>query len=192
MKIISMKGLVEKASGKVCQDDNNSVSYRKKDGKMFSVRRCHVRDLEKNPYTERELAIHTSFTEKSKIASAWTRANRRFMTNSDKIDLNGSTEAYRKMRAAFDAQDKIATFQAFVWNHIQDGAVVVPDVDIEGSSSAGSNASGGANESGGSTSTGGSQTPQGGSEQGSTSQNPDTDQGSEDNSGSDVVGGGID
>ena len=45
MKIISMKGLVEKASGKVCQDDNNSVSYRKKDGKMFSMRRCHVRDL---------------------------------------------------------------------------------------------------------------------------------------------------
>ena len=182
MKIISMKGLVEKASGKVCQDDNNSVSYRKKDGKMFSMRRCHVRDLEKNPYTEREKAVRTNFAEKCKIAAAWTKANRVYKTDSREIDLNGSTEAYRKMRAAFDAQDKIATFQAFVWNHIQDGVVVVPDVDIDGSSSAGSNASGGANQ-GGSASAGGSQTPSGGSEQGSTSQNPDTDQDSEQGSG---------
>ena len=40
MKIISMKGLVEKAHGKICQDDNNSVSYRKKDGKKIG--RAHV------------------------------------------------------------------------------------------------------------------------------------------------------
>ena len=185
MKIISMKGLVEKASGKVCQDDNNSVSYRKKDGKMFSMRRCHVRDLEKNPYTEREKAVRINFAEKCKIAAAWTKANRVYKTDSREIDLNGSTEAYRKMRAAFDAQDKIATFQAFVWNHIQDGAVVVPDVDIDGSSSAGSNASGGANQ-GGSASAGGSQTPSGGS----TSQNPDTDQDSEQGSEQGSEGGG--
>ena len=182
MKIISMKGLVEKASGKVCQDDNNSVSYRKKDGKMFSMRRCHVRALEKKPYSERELAVHSSFAEKSNIAAAWTKANRVYMADSREIDLKGSTEAYRKMRAAFDAQNKVSTFQAFVWNQIKDGAVVVPDVAI----------SGGSGEAGGSASAGGSQTPSGGSEQGSTSQNPDTDQGSEDNSGSDVVGGGID
>ena len=161
MKIISMKGLVEKASGKVCQDDNNSVSYRKKDGKMFSMRRCHVRDLEKKPYTERELAIKNQFAEKAKIAAAWSRANRVYKTDSREIDLKASSEDYRKMRAAFDAQDKVSTFQAFVWNHIQDGAVVVPDITV-GSS--------------GSTAGSGSQTPSGGS--GSGSQNPSGGSGS--------------
>ena len=160
MKIISMKGLVEKASGKVCQDDNNSVSYRKKDGKMFSMRRCHVRDLEKKPYTERELAVKNQFAEKAKIAAAWSRANRVYKTDSREIDLKASSEDYRKMRAAFDAQDKVSTFQAFVWNQIQDGAVVVPDITV-GSS--------------GSTAGSGSQTPSGGSSQapsGSGSQTP--------------------
>ena len=164
MKIISMKGLVEKASGKVCQDDNNSVSYRKKDGKMFSMRRCHVRDLEKKPYTERELAVKTLFAENAKIAAAWSRANRVYKTDSREIDLKASSEDYRKMRAAFDAQDKVSTFQAFVWNHIQDGAVVVPDITV-GSS--------------GSTAGSGSQTPSGGG-----SQNP-SGGGSEPGNGSD-------
>ena len=172
MKIISMKGLVEKASGKVCQDDNNSVSYRKKDGKMFSMRRCHVRDLEKKPYTERELAIKNQFAEKAKIAAAWSRANRVYKTDSREIDLKASSEDYRKMRAAFDAQDKVSTFQAFVWNHIQDGAVVVPDVAV-GSS--------------GSTAPSGSQTPSGSGSQapsGSGSQTP-SGGGSEPGNGSD-------
>ena len=156
MKIISMKGLVEKASGKVCQDDNNSVSYRKKDGKMFSMRRCHVRDLEKKPYTERELAVKNQFAEKAKIAAAWSRANRVYKTDSREIDLKASSEDYRKMRAAFDAQDKVSTFQAFVWNHIQDGAVVVPDITV---GSSGSSAGSGSQTPSGS----GSQNPSGGS-----------------------------
>ena len=168
MKIISMKGLVEKASGKVCQDDNNSVSYRKKDGKMFSMRRCHVRDLEKKPYTERELAVKNQFAEKAKIAAAWSKANRVYKTDSREIDLMASSEDYRKMRAAFDAQDKVSTFQAFVWNHIQDGAVVVPDVAVGNS---------------GSTAGSGSQTPSGGSGSGS-------EQGNGSDSGAEGDGGG--
>lgn len=173
MKIISMKGLVEKASGKVCQDDNNSVSYRKKDGKMFSMRRCHVRDLEKKPYTERELAVKTLFAENAKIAAAWSRANRVYKTDSREIDLKASSEDYRKMRAAFDAQDKVSTFQAFVWNHIQDGAVVVPDVAV-GSS--------------GSTAGSGSQTPSGGSSQ--TPSGGGSEPGNGSDSGAEGDGGG--
>ena len=187
MKIISMKGLVEKASGKVCQDDNNSVSYRKKDGKMFSMRRCHVRDLEKKPYTERELAIKNQFAEKAKIAAAWSRANRVYKTDSREIDLKASSEDYRKMRAAFDAQDKVSTFQAFVWNHIQDGAVVVPDVAVGNSGSTAG--SGSQTPSGGSGS--GSQTPSGGS--GSGSQTPSgggSEQGNGSDSGAEGDGGG--
>jgi len=135
MKIISMKGLVETASGKICQDDNNSVSYRKKDGKMFSARRCNERDLDKKPYTSRELAIQTSFTTKSQLAATWTKANRVYKKDSNNqptrvIDLQASTSDYRKMRAAFDAQDKIPTFQAFVWAQIKNGVVVVPDVEV--------------------------------------------------------------
>jgi len=135
MKIISMKGLVEKAHGKICQDDNNSVSYRKKDGKMFSSRRCNERDLDKKPYSERELEIQSDFTETSQIAAAWTKANRVYKANSRTIDLDNCTEDYKKMRAAFDAQDKIVTFQAFVWAQIQNGAVVVPDVEVTGGGS---------------------------------------------------------
>ena len=122
-----MKGLVEKAHGKICQDDNNSVSYRKKDGKMFSQRRCNNRNLETNPYTSKELAVQSDFTTKSKIAAAWTKANRVFNSESRGIiDLAASSEDYRKMRAAFNAQDKIPTFQAFVWAQIKNGVVVVP------------------------------------------------------------------
>ena len=133
-----MKGLVEKAHGKICQDDNNSVTYRKKDGKMFSSRRCNERDLDKKPYSERELEIQSDFTETSQIAAAWTKANRVYKANSRTIDLDNCTEDYKKMRAAFDAQDKIVTFQAFVWAQIQNGAVVVPDVEVA-SGSSGSN-----------------------------------------------------
>lgn len=121
-----MKGLVEAAHGKICQDDNNSVTYRKKDGKMFSMRRCNDRNLETKPYTDKELRIHSSFGQTSKIAAAWTQKNRVYKQNSRIIDLNGSTEEYRKMRTAFDAQNKIPTFQAFVWSCIKDGVVVVP------------------------------------------------------------------
>ena len=137
MKIISMKGLVEKASGKVCQHDNNSVTYRKKDGMMFSQRRCNPRDLQYKPYTEKEKKIKSDFGTKSKIAAAWTKANRVYRPNSRIIDLAASSEAYRKMRVAFDAQNKIPTFQAFVWSCIKDGVVVVPDVSLAGSGTGG-------------------------------------------------------
>ncbi|GEM_PF-4603271 len=130
-----MKGLVEKAHGKICQDDNNSVSYRKKDGQMFSQRRCNPRNLETNPYSERELEVQTDFGETSQIAAAWTQANRVYKANSRKIDLAASTADYRKMRAAFEAQDEIVTFQAFVWSKVVNGAVVVPDVAVSGGSS---------------------------------------------------------
>ena len=85
------------------------------------------------------------------------------------------------MRAAFDAQDKVSTFQAFVWNHIQDGAVVVPDVAV-GSS--------------GSTAGSGSQAPSGGGYQnpsGSGSQTPSggsSEQGNGSDSGAEGDGGG--
>lgn len=147
-----MKGLVEKAHGKICQDDNNSVSYRKKDGKMFSQRRCYVRDLKIKPYTDSELQIQSNFTQMSKIASAWTKANRKYKPKSHTVDLDASSEDYRKMRAAFDAQDVIPTFQAFVTKQIKNGVVVVPDVELdETSSGAGSTPS-----AGGGGSTGGS------------------------------------
>lgn len=128
MKIISLKGLVEKAHGKICQDDNNSVAYRKKDGAMFSNRRCHNRDLKQKPYTAKELDIHNKFAINSKAAAAWSRANRKYKEGTRDIDLKACTEDYRKMRAAFDAQDKIVSFQAFVWAQVKDGVVVVPDV----------------------------------------------------------------
>ncbi len=128
MKIISLKGLVEKAHGKICRDDNNSVAYRKKDGAMFSNRRCHNRDLKQKPYTTKELSIHNKFTINSKAAAAWTRANRKYKEGTRVIDLDACTEDYRKMRTAFDAQNKIVSFQAFVWSHVKDGVVVVPDV----------------------------------------------------------------
>jgi len=138
MKIISMKGLVEKAHGKICQDDNNSVAYRKKDGAMFSNRRCHERDLNEKPYSAREIEIRNQFTINSKAAAAWTRANRKYKENSREIDLAASTEDYRKMRAAYNAQDDIVSFQAFVWSQVKNGAVVVPDVDAGTSPSGGS------------------------------------------------------
>ena len=80
------------------------------------------------------------------------------------------------MRAAFDAQDKVSTFQAFVWNHIQDGAVVVPDVAV-GSS--------------GSTAGSGSQTPSGGSGSGlQTPSGGSSEQGNGSDSGAEGDGGG--
>ena len=135
MKIISMKGLVEKASGKICQHDNNSVSYRKKDGMMFSQRRCNPRDLQYKPYSEKEKKVQTVFTQNIQIVSAWTKANRVYRPNSRIVDLAASTEAYRKMRAAFDVQNKTPTFQAFVWSCIKDGVVVVPDISLSGTGS---------------------------------------------------------
>ena len=135
MKIISMKGLVEKAHGKLCQHDRNIVAYRKKDGAMYSARRCNDRDLEQKPYSDKELEVKSTFASKSKIAGAWSRANRVYKEGSRVIDLKACTEDYRKMRAAFDAQDKIVTFQAFVWAQVKDGVVVVPDVSVGSSAS---------------------------------------------------------
>ena len=59
-KIIPMD-LIKSMSGKVC---SHSDMYFAKRGKtLYTGKRCNPRDLDKDPYTEKELAVHDKFAQ---------------------------------------------------------------------------------------------------------------------------------
>ena len=59
-KIIPMD-LIKSMSGKLC---SHSDMYFAKRGKtLYTGKRCNPRDLDKDPYTEKELAVHDKFAQ---------------------------------------------------------------------------------------------------------------------------------
>ena len=95
MAKIKPMDLVKSMSGKVCE--HSDISFAKRGDTQYTVKRCNERDLEKNPYTEAELAHQAKF--KSVAASTTVRVK----TN-DPEDV-----------AAFKAQKKYKSFRSYIW-----------------------------------------------------------------------------
>ena len=95
MAKIKPMDLVKSMSGKICE--HSDISFAKRGDTQYTVKRCNERDLEKNPYTEAELAHQAKF--KSVAASTAARVK----TN-DPEDV-----------AAFKAQKKYKTFRSYIW-----------------------------------------------------------------------------
>ena len=95
MAKIKPMDLVKSMSGKVCE--HSDISFAKRGDTQYTVKRCNERDLEKNPYSEQELAHQAKF--KSVAASTAARVK----TN-DPDDV-----------AAFKAQKKYKTFRSYIW-----------------------------------------------------------------------------
>ena len=95
MAKIKPMDLVKSMSGKVCE--HSDISFAKRGDTQYTVKRCNERDLEKNPYSEQELAHQAKF--KSVAASTAARVK----TN-DPEDV-----------AAFKAQKKYKSFRSYIW-----------------------------------------------------------------------------
>ena len=81
--------LVKSMSGKICE--HSDISFAKRGDTQYTIKRCNERDLEKNPYSEQELAHQAKF----KAVAASTAAPE---------DI-----------AAFNAQKKYKSFRSYLW-----------------------------------------------------------------------------
>ena len=82
-KIIPMD-LIKSMSGKLC---SHSDMYFAKRGKtLYTGKRCNPRDLDKDPYTEKELAVHDKF--------AQVRANMKALSEEQKAEYAAQFKKY--------------------------------------------------------------------------------------------------
>lgn len=108
-------------SGKLCKKDTTCISYSAKTGKMYSTER-HTFNIESTPARE---VVKTAFKSKSKLAASWWKANRPSAANAD------GTEAYQKVKAAYDAQSKIGNPYCYLRTLVTDDLkVMLGDTDI--------------------------------------------------------------
>ena len=95
MAKIKPMDLVKSMSGKICE--HSDISFAKRGDTQYTVKRCNERDLEKNPYSEQELAHQAKF--KAVAASTAARVK---------------TAAPEDMDA-FKAQKKYKSFRSYIW-----------------------------------------------------------------------------
>ena len=95
MAKITPMDLVKSMSGKICE--HSDISFAKRGKTQYTMKRCNERDLEKNPYSEQELAHQAKF----KAVAASTAARVKTAAEEDV--------------AAYKAQKKYDTFRSYIW-----------------------------------------------------------------------------
>ena len=95
MAKITPMDLVKSMSGKICE--HSDISFAKRGGTQYTMKRCNNRDLKTNPYTPEELAHQAKF--KAVAASTAARVK---------------TAAPEDMDA-FKAQKKYKSFRSYIW-----------------------------------------------------------------------------
>ena len=61
---------IKSMSGKVCE--HSDIYFAKKGKTLYTGKRCNPRDLDKNPYSEAELARHNKFAQVREAMAALT------------------------------------------------------------------------------------------------------------------------
>ena len=61
---------IKSMSGKVCE--HSDIYFAKRGKTLYTGKRCNPRDLEKNPYSEAELARHNKFAQVREAMAALT------------------------------------------------------------------------------------------------------------------------
>ena len=95
MAKIQPMDLVKSMSGKIC--GHSDISFAKRGDTQYTVKRCNERDLEKNPYSEQELAHQAKFKAVATSTAARVKA-------ADPADVT-----------AFQAQKKYKSFRSYIW-----------------------------------------------------------------------------
>lgn len=86
---------IKSMSGKVCE--HSDIYFAKRGDTLYTGKRCNPRDLDKNPYTEAELAQRAKFGAISAAVNARLKAK-------DPADV-----------AAYEAQRKYKSFRSYLW-----------------------------------------------------------------------------
>ena len=95
MAKIKPMDLVKSMSGKICE--HSDIAFARRGNTLYTMKRCNERDLEKNPYSEQELAHQAKF----KAVAASTAARVKTAAEEDV--------------AAYKAQKKYDSFRSYIW-----------------------------------------------------------------------------
>lgn len=168
MAKIQPSDLFTSISGKLCSKEGTYIALNKQTGKMYSA----VRHVNTYSNTEAQQEVKKAFVSRSKLGTAWWKANKPSEANPK------GTDSYQLVMKAYKSQHKIGNPLSYLRSLITDDLKVkLGDLDITGeikvdapSSGTGSKPSGTQTPSGGSQGTGskpsGSQTTGGGTSQG--------------------------
>ena len=70
MAKITPMDLVKSMSGKICE--HSDISFAKRGNTLYTQKRCNPRDLDKNPYSEAEMARQEKFAQNRAAMAALT------------------------------------------------------------------------------------------------------------------------
>lgn len=119
----TMIHIVAAASGKLCNRENQYFFTNKRTGKVYCAT-YHPREMSE---TENTLAAKKTFANRSKLASAWWKANK------PKSEKEQGTEAYIALMKAYKAQHDVGNPFAFLRTLITpDMKVILSGMDITG------------------------------------------------------------
>lgn len=105
----------ESMSGKLCSRSKTCIALNKKTGKMvrYDVHQAC------NPNTAKQQAQRTAFASNAKVASAWWKQNK-------PAEGQTPTADYRRLKEAFDAQNRIGNIYGYLCSCVQkDGTIVI-------------------------------------------------------------------
>lgn len=148
MAKITPSHLISDISGKICKKDTSYIALNRKTGKMYTggYHGCV------QPNSEEQQKVKQTFTSKSRLASAWWKANKPSAQN-----VKG-TESYQLVMQAYKVQNRIGNPYNFLRQHVTaDLKIVLGTLDITNGVKAPSSSDTGGSSSGGTS--GGGSTP---------------------------------
>ena len=116
--------IVDHAKGKLCQHSNTAFATNSKSGTCYTITR-HPENYNITA-TEGQKAQRIAFGAAAKTVSTWVKAQKTVSSDGKTVTFSAD---YKKMKAAYDAQSKIAGFAAYVRSRIDpdDNSIVLPE-----------------------------------------------------------------
>ena len=176
MAKVQPSDLFTSISGKLCSKEGTYIALNKQTGKMYSA----VRHVNTYSNTEAQQEVRNAFVSRSKLGTAWWKANKPSEENPK------GTDNYQLVMKAYKSQHKIGNPLNYLRSLVtEDLKVKLGDLDITGEIKVDAPSSGAGSK------PGGTQTPSGGSTGGNPSGSQTTGGSTGGNpSGSQTTGGG--
>ena len=146
MAKVQPSDLFTSISGKLCSKEGTYIALNKQTGKMYSA----VRHVNTYSNTEAQQAVKAAFVSRSKLGTAWWKANKPSEANPK------GTDSYQLVMKPYKSQHKIGNPLSYLRSLITDDLKVkLGDLDITGEIKADAPSSGTGSKPSGSQTTGG-------------------------------------
>ena len=118
----------ESLSGKLCSKSKTVIALNSRTGRMY---RYDYHDREYSP-SDNQLAVQSTFTERSKAASTWWQTNK-----------GGNTDAYQALVKAYKSQTKYGNPYSYLRSLVAaDLTITVPGATTSGTTTSGTTTGG--------------------------------------------------